>query len=217
MTRTPKKVRSVGIHIHGNAAHNVGILAAIGGLVVNWGNNESVFLAMLQTLVKGAKLTAAIIWQSQKTSRPRLDLVARLAREQIKDAKLIEDIEEAIHIFSGLSRARNFYCHATYDHRMPDGAIIGASAMTLSEEGDPLRSETKHFDAGIINEINDTSMRLALLNRELWNIVIRMQDALGVQLVRLPQWPGEDPQPPASHPPKNGGASPPEPPEQSQG
>lgn len=131
MARAPKKKRPVKIHIHGNAAHNAGILIAIGGLIVHWANNESVFLAMLQTLIAGGEQTAAIIWQSQKTSRPRLDLVGRLVREQVKDQQLIADIESAIARFGGLSRARNFYCHATYEHRAGGWGNLGRTCHGL--------------------------------------------------------------------------------------
>lgn len=192
MPRTPKKQRHVPIHIHGNAVHNAGILAAIGGLVVNWANNESVFLAMLQALTGGGSLTAAIIWQSQSTSRPRLNLVSRLCREQLKDERLIADIESAIQRFNNMSRTRNFYCHATYQHRLEDGAIMSAHAMMVSDEGKPIRSEDKKFDAGTINELNDASQRLSVFNRELWDLVMRVQHELGVLRVSLPQLPGED-------------------------
>jgi hypothetical protein len=194
MTREPKKRKPMPIHIHGNAAHNMGILIAIGNLIVHWSSNESVFLAMLQTLVTGDSLTAAIIWQSQKTSRPRLDLVSRLVREQVKDTKLIEDIEAAITSFSGLSRARNFYCHATYHRDLNDGAILGAHGMALSPEGDPLTFEEKPFNSATINEINDVSGKL-----------VGLQTSLGVQRVKLPELPDEDQPPQVDHPPKNAG------------
>jgi hypothetical protein len=189
MARPPKPRRPVKIPIHGNAHHNTGILLAIGGLVVNWANNESVFMAMLQALVGGDKLTAAIIWQSQKTSRPRLDLVARLVREQVKNPSLVTDIEKAISQFGGFSRARNFYCHATYDYRPEDLALVSAHGMALSDDGDPLTFEVKPFNAGTLNEICDISMKLAQFNRRLWGLVERLQSELGVRRVELPPLP----------------------------
>lgn len=61
--RKPKP-RKITIPINGPVDHNAPFLCAIGGLVVNWANNESVFLAMMQALVQGDEYTAAIIWQS---------------------------------------------------------------------------------------------------------------------------------------------------------
>jgi hypothetical protein len=64
-TRIPK------VPIHGKAAHNGAFLLSIGNLIVNWANNESVFLAMLQALAGGGAQTAAIIWHSHRTSNAK--------------------------------------------------------------------------------------------------------------------------------------------------
>ncbi len=192
MKKNPKTRGVPKIRIHGNAAHNAGILIAIGGLVVNWSNNESVFLAMLQALVPGGKHQASIIWQSQKTSRPRLELVLRLARDQVTDKELIKDIGDAISQFFGLSRARNFYCHATYEHAKADGAIMSASGMSLTLEEEPLTFETKPFNLGTFNEIGDISMKLAEFNQHLWTLVRRLDAALGVQRSEYPEPPPQD-------------------------
>jgi hypothetical protein len=208
MSRTPKPRQAVKIHVHGNATHNIGILVAIGGLIVNWANNESVFMAMLQVLIGGGEHTAAITWQSLRTSRGRLELVARLVREQVKDSTLVSDIERSISQFEGVSRARNFYCHATYEHDPIDGAILGAHGMTVSNEGPPIIFERKLFNRGTINEIGDASMRLAAYNRHLWSLVERLQTALGVQRVKLPELPPLDPQAPESRPRQNGDVEP---------
>jgi hypothetical protein len=203
MTRPPKRREPVKVRIHGNAAHNMSILIAIGGLIVNWANNESVFMAMLQTLVTGDKHTAAIIWQSQRTSRGRLDLVARLVREQVREQALIADIEQSMSQFDGFSRARNFYCHAMYEHDPSDGALLSAHGMTLSNEEAPILFEDKIFNRATLNEINDISMRLAQYNRHLWGLVERLQTSLGVQRVRLPVLPPLDPPDQATRPPQN--------------
>ena len=89
MTRAPKKSRPVKLPLHGNALHNSGIQISIGGLVIHWANNESVFLAILKLLAPGTAMTGPIIWQSLWTSRPRLDLVLRLARERVEKDKTL--------------------------------------------------------------------------------------------------------------------------------
>jgi hypothetical protein len=109
--RKPRKQKRVTIPVHRDLAHNAGFFLAIGGLVVNWANNESVFMAMLQALVGGERHTATIIWHSHRTTAARLELIARLAREQVQDETLVRDIENAISRFKGFSRTRNFFCH----------------------------------------------------------------------------------------------------------
>lgn len=178
------------VPIHGNANHNTAFILAIGGLVINWANNESVFLAMLQVLVKGGKKSAAIIWHSHRTSNARLDLVHRLARERIKNAKLLRGIGKAVSQFKGYSRTRNFFCHALY--RYDDNMCLRDATGTLApQEGDPLVDETKKLDLATLNEITYASMALSKFNRDLWSIVQRMQTVLRVRRVKLPQFPGE--------------------------
>jgi len=180
----------VQIPIHGYLQHNAGFLVSIGGLVVNWANNESVFLAMLQCLVGGGKHTAAIIWHSQRTTRGRLDLVARLVREQVNDTELVEQIDQAINQFAGLSRVRNFFCHAMYDYD-PEMRLLSATSVNLTPDGYPIESESKKMDRATLNEIKDAAMKLADTNLEQWRLVIRLQRALGVQHAKPPPLPAD--------------------------
>jgi hypothetical protein len=166
-------------------AHNTAFLVVIGGLVVNWANNESVFLAMLQALVGGGKHTAAIIWHSHRSTMARLELISRLARDQIQDDALTADIDGAIAAFKGASRTRNFFCHATYAHDSKL-RLRSAQGVTLYQEGTPINFETKTMDAATMNEIRQASMGLAERNLDLWRLVPRIEAALGVRRVRLP-------------------------------
>lgn len=181
------KSKSVTIPIHGPIDHNAPFLFAIGGLVVNWANNESVFMAMLQALVGGADQSAAIIWHTQRTTQARLELVSRLCREQVKDETLLGDVLSAISQFHGFSRTRNFFCHANY-HYDEEFRLKVAYGVTMSQEGKPMREERKWMDASTINEIKDTTIKLGEFNRRLWDLVVRLQDELGVQHVKLPQF-----------------------------
>jgi len=181
-------------------AHNHGFLTAIGGLVVNWANNESVFLAMLQCLTKLDGPAVSVLWHSHRTSKGRLDVNARLSRQLLQDKALIADIEDVISKFSGFSRARNFFCHATYDYG-PDLSLRSASSSTLANEGEPIRHETKRMDLATLNEINQASIRLAEFNRVLWGVVRRMEAALGVRRSMPLGGPSDNPLPEVPPPP----------------
>ena len=78
----PKYSRAKGkpfdLPVYGDAEHNIRIYQAIGVLVINWGSDESVFLAMLQALLGGDKQTAIIVWFSFYNTTNPLDLVRRL-------------------------------------------------------------------------------------------------------------------------------------------
>jgi len=183
------KKRSLGsVPIVGSADFNVPWYIAIGGLVVNWSNNESVFMAMLQALIASGDHSAAIIWYSHRTTRARLELVKRLCREQVKDEALLQDIQKAISQFGGFSRVRSFYCHAMYGYDS-DLRLSSASGATMPQDGDAIMFENRHFDAATMNEIGNTITELVAFNRELWKLVDRLQTALGVQRVSLPRLP----------------------------
>lgn len=185
-----RRDKVVRVPIHGNAAHNSAFLVSIGNLVVNWANNESVFLALLQTLLAGGEQSAAIVWHSHRTTQARLELVSRLCREQIKDEELLEEVQRAIVGFKNLSRTRNFFCHAMYRYD-EDLCLAEAAGTTLTQDGDPMKFEVKKMDRATLNEMGHITMELGEFNRRLWGLVDRVQTALGVQRVKLPQLPPE--------------------------
>lgn len=174
------------VPIHGKAAHNAAFLTSIGGLVVNWANNESVFMAMLQLLLVGGKQSAAIVWYSVRSTSGRLELVSSLCRERVKDAQLLEDIFRAIQTFKGFTKTRNFYCHATYRYDT-ELNLDSASGVTTTQEGEPLAFEVRKMDLASLNDMKFASVELGKFNAKLWAIVERLQVDTGVQLANLPQ------------------------------
>lgn len=182
--------RTLTIPVMGTADYNSGFLVAIGQLVVSWANNESVFLAMLQALMPDTGKSAAIVWYAQRTSQARLELLSKLIRERVRSAGLIADIEAAIRAFKGPTRTRNFYCHATYlyDREM---RLAAARGVTLSQDGVPLRQTERTMDLAMANEVGNAIVELAVLNRQLWNLVDRLCDELGVQRAERQQLPPE--------------------------
>lgn len=189
------------VPIHGKADHNAAFLFAIGGLVVNWANNESVFMAMLQALIGEDKLSASIVWHSHRTTQARMTLVSRLVREQVKDQTLVNEIETAISQFKGFSRVRHFYCHATYtyDNHL---CLRQASGASFPQDGEAIRFEDKPMNKATLNEIADASIKLGTFNRETWKLVERLQASLGRQRVKLPSFLSAPPDP-ETHPPKD--------------
>jgi hypothetical protein len=128
--------------------------SALGSLVISWANNESVFHGMLRALLPSDDLSDAIVWHSLRTSHARLELIVRLCRDRLKKGRLLSDIETAVRHFKGLSKIRNFYCHAVFTYGPSDLHLYAASGITLSQEGDPVRFETKLINAATLNEIS---------------------------------------------------------------
>ena len=89
--------------------------------------------------------------------------------------------------------------------------LRSAHGVTLTQDGYPLRFEDKPMSAATVNEIADATIKLGPLNRALWELVQRLEGALGVRRVRLPLRLGESQPSQESHPPTDTAQEPGEP------
>ena len=186
MKKPPKTRGGPHLPIVGKPAHNGLFQCAIGGLVISWSNNESVFIEMLRQLITGGKFSAQIVWHSQRTAVARLELVSRLCRERVSDKLLIDDITKAISTFKGFTKTRNFYCHALYQYDS-EAYLVRATSTTMASDDEPIRFDERRMDAAMANELGDATLRMAEFNRELWKLVVRLQQSLGNPPLTLPE------------------------------
>ena len=186
MHRKPSsKGKPVDLPVYGDAAHNMGVYHAIGVLVINWAIDESVCLAVLQTLLHGDKPSAVIAWYAHNSTAARLELVSALCRQRINDEILCSDVLRILTEFGGYTKVRNFFCHATYVPAK-DGKLRAVEGVTLSQEGKPLRVTQRLLDRETLNDVTSTARKLADMNQALWGVVKRIEDALGVPPSRPP-------------------------------
>lgn len=186
--RKPRKKAAPIIHVYGDAAHNTAFVIAIGHLVINWANNESIFRAMLTALLREDDPDShrtEIVWFSLRNTQARLEIVWNLCRAEIKNESLLEDIGKALDHFRSLTDTRHFYCHAMYTYG-PNKHLERALGVSLSRDGYPLRLTTKRFDSATLNEMQNVSTNLVKLNKKLWRLVTRLRDELGLPLQELP-------------------------------
>ena len=187
--RRSPKAKTLSIPINGPSDINVPICIVIGQLIVNWANNESVFLAMLQNLLAcQTHRQAAIVWHSHKNTRSRLQLVDSLARDLIRDDDLKDLVLSASKHFYNLTKVRNFYCHGIYRHN-DDMAIIAIQSFDIKnsdENDDVVTQKNKIFNVDTIKEISDISMKFVKTNRELWAIVREIGEHTGQQHAQIP-------------------------------
>jgi hypothetical protein len=175
-----EKGKPIDLPVYGDAELNMRIYQAIGGLVINWGSDESVFLAMLQALLTGEKFSAIIVWLSFHNSANRLELVRRLTKQQVTDEALRDEIESAITEFEGCTKTRNFFCHAAYGQD-DEGRLAIAHNMRLSDDTPPwVRDTSRPLDRANLQNVVETARRLADLNPVLWALVGRLEDALQI-------------------------------------
>lgn len=185
--RRSSRSKTLSFTINGPADANAAFIMVIGQLIVNWANNESVFLAMLQNLLcSPTHHQAAIIWHSHKNTRARLQIIDALARDRISDQELLEDILRASGHFYTQTKIRNFYAHAIYLYD-EDLALKGAQAFEISEKEPVVSESNKVFNKATLNEMVHTSIQLSEHNRHLWQIVFRIGECLGGQHAHIPE------------------------------
>jgi hypothetical protein len=90
------------------------VLALIGNLIVNWSNNESLFIYVLMILLDTDRSSAAIVFATLNTTRARLDLIHRLSKIRIRDEKLDKALTKLIDRFNRSTALRNEFNHCMY-------------------------------------------------------------------------------------------------------
>jgi hypothetical protein len=172
-----RRGKPVDLPLYGDVGFNINVYDIIGALVINWANDECWFQAMLKSLLGGDGNSAAIAWYSHNSTASRIDFVMRLCRQHIADPALLAEITAARSEFAGCTKIRNFFCHATYSYDA-GGKLASADNVNLSDEGNPIRVETRFLDRQTLNQIIETTKRLADLNETLSGLPAKIEAAL---------------------------------------
>jgi hypothetical protein len=154
------------------------ILALIGNLVFSWSNNESMFIYVLMVLLETDEVSAAIVFATLNTTRARLDLVQRLATAKIKDRPTAKMLDKIITRFNESTRIRNEFNHCMYTVN-DRGEITHTHAMKIKESrGHLTLGELRPMDDARIAELVKSVADLKTLNRDLWDLLPRLQAAV---------------------------------------
>jgi len=151
------------------------ILALIGNVVLNWSNNESLFIYVLMLLQKTDQASAAILFATLNTTRARLDLIQRLARIKIKDKMLNKELDRLIERFNDGTHIRNEFNHCMYTVDS-SGEISQTQSMRLVQTRGNLQfGETKPLDDARVNEMTEAVREMTRLNRDIWDFLPRLE------------------------------------------
>ena len=153
-------------------------LALIGHLVFAWSNNESIFIYLLQILLRADFKGAAIVFVSLNTTRARMDLIRRLAKARVSDPELVKKVEKMIERFSECTKVRNDFNHCIYQLD-EQGVITHTNVLRLKEtKTDVEFAELRPFDEKREREIQRTIRKLMMLNREIWEFLPVLQESI---------------------------------------
>jgi len=161
-----------------SSEQRLSFLAQIGDLNFVWSNNESLFIYVLMLLLETSEPAAAIVFSTLNTTRARLDLVQRLARITIADKALRADLSRIVDDFSSATKLRNDLNHASFVIG-EGGEITHTQTMKLEESKGSLRFGVRRaVDAARVEGLATAISNLYLLNRRIWDLLPRLENAL---------------------------------------
>ena len=160
------------------AADRQNLMTLIGQLVFSWSNNESLLIYVLMLLLKTDERSAAVVFSTLNTTRARLDLVRRLSLLHLHDPAVRAEIDRTIELFNEANRIRNEFMHAMYLVN-EQGEITHTQMLRFIErKGRVSFGDRQPIDAKRRQTLVDVHDRLRQLNRQLWDLLPRLQTAM---------------------------------------
>ena len=160
------------------AADRQNLMTLIGQLVFSWSNNESLLIYVLMLLLKTDERSAAVVFSTLNTTRARLDLVRRLSLLHLHDPAARAEIDRTIELFNDANRIRNEFMHAMYFVN-EQGQITHTQMLRFIErKGRVSFGDRQPIDAKRIQTLVDVDDKLRQLNRQLWDLLPRLQAAM---------------------------------------
>jgi hypothetical protein len=151
------------------------ILALIGNLIVNWSNNESLFIYILMILLETDPSSAAIVFATLNTTRARLDLIQRLSKIKLKDEKLDKTLSKLIDRFNRSTALRNEFNHCMYITD-PGGQITHTQSMRIVENREHLQfGISKPLDEARLKSMIEAAKEMTRINRDMWELLPQLQ------------------------------------------
>jgi len=170
-----------------HALDTVTLYGDIGNLIVQYANNESVFLRMLGSLI-GDAATADVVFFAHKNTQGRLDLLATLAVEKITEPALLKEFQDLHRHFKNLGKTRNFYAHARYE-MTAKGGPVAAIGVIFDNQSNQFRDKKVKFDRAGRYELAQCGTKFKELNSRLIEFAQRLDDWLLAQTEGQPRLP----------------------------
>jgi hypothetical protein len=105
-------------------------MARLGGLVVDWTNNEGLLLRLLTLLLGTDEKSATVVQSILNTTQARLELVRRLALVKVVDPSLRRSLETVLDRFRTADRLREELLRAD----IADGRLVDEDGMNRLEQ-----------------------------------------------------------------------------------
>lgn len=144
------------------------LLALIGNLFVNWSNNESLLIYLINQLMEVDQASAVVVFSTLNTTRARTDLIRRLSMFTVADRKLLRQLDTLLDRFDATTRVRNEFNHAMYVVDDKTGAITHTQSTRIVQQRGKLKfGEKRRIDEARLEELKDTIREMCDLNRDI--------------------------------------------------
>ncbi len=164
------------------------VLALIGNLFVNWSNNESLLVYLIDLFMDGNRPSAepaafddepspssVIVFSTLNTTRARIDLIKRLSRFNIADPHLQNELDRLLARFEATTRVRNEFNHAMYLVDETSGELTHTQSTRIVQQGGKLKfGAKKKIDQARIRTLKQTIQEMCDLNRDIRDLLGRL-------------------------------------------
>jgi hypothetical protein len=171
------------------------IFLAIGRLVAAVSSCETFFLAVLECLVphKDNERHCEVLWLSHRGARARIQMVLRVAKMNNLPPDLLAEVEHCAKLMNGISKLRNFYCHARYLSEEDGSAKFEGyeleSDFDSIEAVDMVRTKIKPINRKSMVELIATVNRAERMSVKMVEVGHRLRAHTGALHVQLPALP----------------------------
>lgn len=152
------------------------LLALIGNLFVNWSNNESLLIYLINLLMDVEEAAAVVVFSTLNTTRARTDLIRRLSMFTIAERKLLRELDDLLERFDATTRVRNEFNHAMYVVDDKTGAITHTQSTRIVQQRGKLKfGQKRKIDKARLDELRATIQEMCDLNRDIRAYLARLR------------------------------------------
>jgi hypothetical protein len=174
-TRTPEENRELA----------EAFTACLGRYVVCTSNVESQFMHALRLALADDTDATMAIWFQFQSTRARLELVRNTFRSAFPQTSYVTKLTGFIARFKGLTRQRNYLCHAGYSTD-ENGVVTIVGYQIIEDDYVVMADTTRNLTKGLCNEIRRSCDQLIELNDEVNKLIDELQEDL-LKIGRIPK------------------------------
>jgi hypothetical protein len=150
------------------------LILLVGRLNYMWTNTESLLIHLIAGLAGTSKDSAVIIFLTLNTTRARIDLVERLAKMDGRPEGIRDPILEHTKRLGKLSGIRNRFNHCIYSFDPESGNPKTILMRIADRKTDIKMGRTDTLDGEALREIEQVVEDLSTLNRDIWQLITRL-------------------------------------------